>query len=117
MPPAYPNPWSARSAVGYHRCMTLRPPVIQKTAKKATSRVADPLDIAARYFTYKLYVPDNALVESWHLISTLGETAATVGRAVERGWVTLREVGQGRTRERYAALTDKGRQVARKGLR
>jgi hypothetical protein len=97
--------------------MTLRPPVISKTAKKATSKIADPLDIAARYFTYKLYVPDTGLAESWHLVSSLGETAATVGRAVELGWVTLREVGHGRTRERYAALTDEGRQVARKGLR
>jgi hypothetical protein len=97
--------------------MTLRPPVLPKSTKKATSKIADPLDIAARYLAYKLHVPGKPMTESWHPLSTLGEAAATVGRAVELGWVTLRDVGQGRTRERYAALTDDGRQVARKGFR
>jgi hypothetical protein len=96
--------------------MSAKPPVIPRP-KKTTSKVTDPLDIAARYLAYKLYAPRKALTESWHPLSTLGEAAATIRRAVELGWVTLREVGQGRTRERYAALTDEGRQVARKGLR
>ena len=85
--------------------------------KSKPPRTAEALDVAARYFVYKLYVPGKALTESWHPLSSLGEAATTVARAVERGWVTLREVGQGRARERYAALTDEGRQVARKGLR
>ena len=73
--------------------MTLRPPVIPKSAKKPTSKIADPLDIAARYFAYKLYAPGKALADSWQPLSTLGEAAVTVGRAVELGWVTLRDVG------------------------
>ena len=97
--------------------MTLRTYVIPKAEKKATSKTADALDIAARYLVYKLYVPGRAMTEPWHPLSTLGEAAATVARAVERGWVTLRDEGQGRTRERYATLTDTGRQVARKRLR
>jgi hypothetical protein len=97
--------------------VTIRPPVIRKTATKATSKIADVLDIAARHLVYKLYVPGRAMTESWEPLSALGEAAATVGRAVERGWVTLRDVGQGEKAERYAALTDEGRQVARKGLR
>ena len=97
--------------------MTLRTHVTHKATKKATSKTADALDIAARYFVYKLHVPGNAMTESWQPVSTLGEAAVTVGRAVELGWVTLRELGQGSTRERYAALTDEGRQVARKGFR
>jgi hypothetical protein len=97
--------------------MTLKPPVIPRSRKNQTSKIADPLDIAARYFAYKLYVPGKTMTESRYPVSTLGEAAATVGRAVELGWVTLRDVGQGRTRERYAALTDEGRQVARKALR
>ena len=96
--------------------MSARPPVIPRP-KKTTSKIADPLDIAARYLVYKLYVPRRALTELWHLLSTLGEAAATVRRAVELGWVVLRDEGKGRTKERYAALTDGGRQVARKGLR
>ena len=81
------------------------------------SKTANSLDIAARYFAYKLYVPGTALTESWQPLSTLGEAAATVGRAVELGWVTLRDVGKGKTTERYAALTDEGRVLARKTLR
>jgi hypothetical protein len=85
--------------------------------KSKPHRTADALDVAARYLVYKLYVPGRTLTETWHPLATVGEAAATVARAVELGWVILREVGQGRTRERYAALTDAGRQMARKALR
>jgi hypothetical protein len=97
--------------------MTIRPPVIPKSTKTPASKIADPLDIAARYLVYKLYVPGQSITGVWQPLCTLGEAAATVKRAVERGWVTLRDEGQGRTKERYAALTDEGRVVARKALR
>ena len=51
--------------------MTLRTYVIPKTAKKATAKTADALDIAARYLVYKLYVPRRALTEAWHPLSTI----------------------------------------------
>ena len=92
-------------------------PFFLAKAKSKSPRTAEGVDVAARYLVYKLYVPGRALTESWHPLSALGEAAATVARAVERGWVVLRDEGQGRTKERYAALTDDGRQVARKGLR
>jgi len=83
-----------------------------------TSKTTDALDIAARYLAYKLYVPGPyPTAEPWQPLSTLGEASATVARAVERGWVTLREVGQGKAKERYAALTEEGRVLARKRLR
>jgi hypothetical protein len=97
--------------------MTLRTYVIPKSAKKATVKTADALDIAARYLVYKLHVPERAITGPWQPLSTLGEAATTVARAVERGWVILRDEGQGKTKERYAALTGEGRQVARKALR
>jgi hypothetical protein len=97
--------------------MTLRAYVIPKAAKKTTSKIADLLDIAARYLVYKLYVPGQAIAGTWQALSMLGEKAATVGRAVELGWVVLRDEGQGKTKMRYAALTDEGRAVARKALR
>jgi len=106
--------------VARHRLSSLddpSAPVIPKATKKPTAKIADPLDIAARYFVYKLYVPGRALTESWQPLSTVGEAAATVHRAVEGGWVTLRDVGQGKNKERYAALTDEGRVLARKTLR
>jgi hypothetical protein len=83
--------------------------------RKSKLRTAEALDVAARYLVYKLRVPNRALTDVWQPLSTFGEAAATVCRAVERGWVVLRDEGQGRTKERYAALTDDGRQLARKG--
>ena len=85
--------------------------------KSKPPRAAEALDVAARYLVYKLYVPGRAPTESWHPLSTLGEAAATVRQAVELGWVILREVGQGKKKERYAALTDEGRVLARKAFR
>jgi hypothetical protein len=91
----------------------------QSIPPKASPRqgTAQALDIAARYLVYKLHAPGPSLTEAWYPLSTLGEAAATVARAVQRGWVVLRDEGQGRTKKRYAALTDDGRQVARKALR
>ena len=94
--------------------MTIRPPVRPKSTKKSTSKIADPLDIAARYLAYKLYVPGQAIAGSWQPLKNLGEKTATVRRAVELGWVVLRdERGKGR----YAAMSDAGPQVARKAIR
>jgi hypothetical protein len=97
--------------------MTIRPAVIPKSTKKATPKTAEPLDIAARYLVYKLYVPGQAITGFWQPFSMTGEAAATVGRAVARGWIVLREEGEGKTKERYVALTDEGRVLARKSLR
>jgi hypothetical protein len=44
----------------------------------------------------------------------MGESAATISRAVERGWVILQEASR-KPLERKAALTDNGRRLARKG--
>lgn len=86
-------------------------------AKSKPFRAGEAVDVAARYLVYKLYVPGPAIAGAWQPLSMLGESAATVGRAVERGWVIVRDEGQGKTKERYAALTDEGRLVARKALR
>ena len=59
--------------------MILRTHVTHKAAKEATSKSADALDIAVRYFVYKLHVPGNATTKCWHPVSTLGEAAVTVG--------------------------------------
>jgi hypothetical protein len=97
--------------------MSFTPHGASPPRKSKLPRTADALDVAARYLVYKLHVPRRTLTDTWHPVTTVGEAAATIARAVELGWVILREVGQGRTRERYAALTDAGRQMARKGLR
>jgi hypothetical protein len=82
-----------------------------------SSKTSDALDIAARYFAYKLYDASRGGGELSHSVRVIGEVAATVSRAVERGWVIVRDEGKGRAKELCAALTDEGRAMARKGLR
>jgi hypothetical protein len=50
----------------------------------------------------------------WQVLHGMGEAAATISRAVERGWVILQDVSR-KPLERKAALTDEGRRLARKG--
>jgi hypothetical protein len=50
----------------------------------------------------------------WQVLLGMGESALTICRAVERGWVILQEVSR-KPVERKAALTDDGRRLARKG--
>lgn len=87
-------------------------------SKKKPAKSNEGIDVAARYLVYKLHVPGQAIERAWQPVSQLGESAATIDRAVERGWVTIRpDEGKGKARERYAALTDQGRILARKALR
>ena len=92
-------------------------------AKGKSSRTSEGLDVAARYLVYKLYDASRGTTtaSSWQSVRALGEVAATVGRAVERGWVVIRDEGKGKakakTKDLWASLTEEGRAVARKGLR
>jgi hypothetical protein len=79
-----------------------------------TAKIADPVDVAARYFAYKLYEATGGQPKTWATLREMGERAATIFRAVERGWVIV-EGTSGKPRERKAALTDEGRRLARKG--
>jgi len=72
------------------------------------------LDVAARYFIYKLYDATRREPMQWVALHGLGESAATISRAVELGWVILQDV-RGKPLDRKAALTDEGRRLARKG--
>lgn len=90
--------------------------VIRRPNSKAPT--SEALDVAARYFVYKIFdAIRGGSTSSWQSVRPLGEAAATVSRAVERGWVVIRDEGKGRTKEAWAALTEEGRAVARKGLR
>ena len=81
------------------------------------------MDVAARHFVYKLYdASRGSAVRPWQSVRVLGEVTATVGQAVERGWVIIRDEGtkgkaKAKPKELWAALTDEGRAVGRKGLR
>ena len=75
-------------------------------------RTLGAIDVAARYFVYKLYEATGRQPMQWATLQGLGESAATISWAVERGWVVL----QGsKPLERKAALTDEGRRLARRG--
>ena len=77
-------------------------------------KIADTIDVAARYFVYKLYDATDGQPEVWGTLRGMNESRATIARAVERGWVIL-EDARGKPLERKAALTDEGRRLARNG--
>lgn len=76
-----------------------------------TSEAGDAFDVAARYFVSKLYEATAGKPKQWRPLYGMGESAGTISRAVERGWVILEDVG-GKPLERRAALTDEGRWLA-----
>jgi hypothetical protein len=76
--------------------------------------IRDGTEVAARHFVYKLYDTTDGQPMQWQVLHGMGESAATISRAVERGWVVLQEV-RGKPLDRKAALTDEGRRLARKG--
>jgi hypothetical protein len=86
-------------------------------AKSKPSRTGQAIDVAARYFTYKLYEATNGRTGVWHVLRDIGEAKATVGRAVERGWVLVSADDGRKVKLQSASLTDEGRRLARKGLR
>jgi hypothetical protein len=70
--------------------------------------------VAARCFVYKLYEATGGQPMQWKVLLAMGESAATISRAVERGWVALQDV-RSKPLDRKAALTAKGRRLARRG--
>jgi hypothetical protein len=86
---------------------------IPKSKGKAF-KTLDAIDVAAKYFVYKLYEATDGEPMRWDILHGMGESEATIARAVERGWVVLHGVGC-KPRVRKAALTEEGRRLARKG--
>jgi hypothetical protein len=84
----------------------------QAKGKSMTIKTADAINVVAGYFAYKLYEATDGQPMQWATLHGLGESAATISRAVERGWVVLQGVGV-KPLDRKAALTDEGRRLAR----
>ena len=81
-------------------------------AKAKVVKTRDGTGVAAKYLVYKLSEATDGYPMQSAALYGIGESAATISRAVERGWVVL----QGsKPLERKAALTDEGRRLARKG--
>ena len=85
------------------------------TTKSTPAKTADAVNVAARYFVYKLYEATDRRRMAWHAIRGMGEAPATVARAVEKGWAIVQATNSGRVKELSGCLTDEGRAVARKG--
>ena len=86
--------------------------------KSKSLRTAEALDVAARYFLYKLYDATNRQPGAWQVLGKMiGESKETVKRAVELGWVVVRDEAVGKVKKSSGMLTEEGRRVARKGLR
>jgi hypothetical protein len=97
--------------------MSFKPRIVVPRKSKPPP-TAEALDIAARYFLYSLYDATNREPGAWQVLGkTLSESKETVQRAVERGWVIVRENAVGGVKVRSGMLTDEGRRVARRGLR
>ena len=77
-------------------------------------KIRDGTEVAARYFVYKLYEAADGHPLQWAALYGIGESAATISRAVERGWVVLQGV-EGKPLDCKAALTDEGRRLAHRG--
>jgi len=90
--------------------------IARTKATRRHARTVDATEIAARYFVYKLYEATGGYPMQWVGLYGIDESAATISRAVERGWVVLQGVG-GKPLDRKAALTDDGRRLARNGDR
>jgi hypothetical protein len=65
-------------------------------------KIRDGTEVAARHFVYKLCDTTDGQPMQWRGLHGIGESAATISRAVERGWVVLQEV-KGRPLDREAA--------------
>ena len=83
-----------------------------KDASKVT-KILDAIDVAAKYFVYKLYDATRRDRTQWVPLKGIGESQATIERAVERGWAVLQRRTGTSLRQSEAALTEEGRRLAR----
>ena len=86
-------------------------------AKRKQPKAAEGLDIAAKYFLYKLYDATRDRPDAWQALGNTGEQPEAIARAVERGWLIVRDEVVGRIKVRSGLLTDEGRRVARRAQR
>ena len=80
-------------------------------------KAAEGVDVAARYLVYKLYEATGGRPDVWQALGKIGERPEAVVRAVERGWLIVRDDAVGRIKVQSGLLTEEGRILARKGMR
>jgi len=83
-----------------------------KDASKVT-KILDAIDVAAKYFVYKLYDATRRDPIQWVPLKGIDESQAAIERAVERGWAVLQRQQGASLCQSDAALTDEGWRLAR----
>jgi hypothetical protein len=74
--------------------------------------VSEALDSAARCLLCKLYAATAGRPNAWQVLGNSGERPETVARAVERGWIIIRDDRIGRIKVQSGLLTGEGRRLA-----
>ena len=74
--------------------------------------VSEAVDSAARYLLYKLYDATAGRHDAWQVLGNTEEGLETVARAVERGWIIIRNDRIGRIKVQSGLLTHEGRRLA-----
>ena len=85
------------------------------TAKPKVVRTRGALDVAARYFVYKLYDATRRDRIQWVPLKGIDESQATIERAVQLGWAVLQGRLSASLQHSEASLTEEGRRLARMG--
>ena len=78
-------------------------------------KTIDAIDVAARYFVYKLYDATRRDRIQWVPLKGIDESQTTIERAVELGWAVVQRRSGVSLRQSEAALTEEGRRLARMG--
>jgi hypothetical protein len=74
--------------------------------------VSEAVDSAACYLLYKLYDATAGRPDAWQVLGNTEEWLETVARAVERGWIIIRDDRIGRIKVQSGLLTREGRRLA-----
>ena len=74
--------------------------------------VSEAVDGAARYLLYKLFDATAGRSDAWQVLGNTDERLETVARAVERGWIIIRDDRIGRIKVQSGLLTREGRRLA-----
>jgi hypothetical protein len=90
-------------------------PRFPSKAKPNVVRTRDALNVAARYFVYKLYDATRRNRTQSMSVKGIDESQATIERAVERGWAVLQRRAGASLHQNEATLTEEGRRLARMG--
>jgi hypothetical protein len=72
-------------------------------------KILDAIDVAAKYFVYKLYDTTRRDRIPWVPLKGIDESKATIERAVECGWLVIQHSPGAGARLSEAALTEEGR--------